>query len=871
MPKSSIDLLLKETCLLTGADWAVWLEREDGWVVRAASRLDSRQRSVLLKYLRLTRVTGWINGALLGNRDRSMNLASEIGLKSSKLFVFPDQVTQRVILVGAPELSSVARRFWRVTASGDYGPSFLNRVSAPASVASWPGTGIPSHSPEALSQALTLVMQSVGSSTGWLAVRSGDHLDVKVFSSGLESKERRISIEANPLLRQIVQERRPRLVEKRDVDWAMVPRLGFRSEAKIWAALPLVIGRRIIGLVGCWLDKPPETEAWERASRVVTGLAPSVEGSIVFDDLSNHLRRLALLNDFAVTISSAVDVEQIAQRLFALLQRVFETNRIILLVRSPEGYGFHQYYLGEDAIISQMMIPSGDSVFWPMEKGEILRLDSAPSENGYHTFYPNSSSALIVPLKYQRQVIGALGLESIKSGAFTIYDEHLVAVIASQLAGLLENGRLRQEAEARARNLSLIHDVVERVIGLNDVNQVAQIAAELMAKNFAYELAGVALFDGDNGLKLAGIGGSAASIVKPLLLGPEGGERQGIVGRVALTGQSLLANDVTEEPLYNLLPGWEAGSEMCVALKEGDSILGVIDVESRKKNAFSNNDLLVLESLAGILASVISNTGQYQKLQATVNQLQAARLELQERIAAQRMAESKLVQAAKLAAVGEMAAGIAHELNNPLTTVTGFTELAMENLLETELVRSDLELVLREAQRARGVVRRLLDFARQSESVRTRSDLNEIVLDVLALTNHLLATSGILIQTNLSDNLTWPSVDRNQIKQVMLNLIHNALHAMPAGGNLFVSTAACPRDGRDGIVISIRDTGIGIPPDHAGRVFEPFFTTRSKEGGTGLGLSVSYGIVVDHGGEIEVESKVGEGSSFTVWLPVEAG
>jgi two-component system NtrC family sensor kinase len=195
----------------------------------------------------------------------------------------------------------------------------------------------------------------------------------------------------------------------------------------------------------------------------------------------------------------------------------------------------------------------------------------------------------------------------------------------------------------------------------------------------------------------------------------------------------------------------------------------------------------------------------------------------------------------------------------------------MENLPEAELVRSDLELVLREAQRARGVVRRLLDFARQSESVRTRCDLNEIMQDVLALTNHLLATSGILVQTNLSDKLPWPSVDRNQIKQVMLNLIHNALHAMPAGGNLFVSTSSCPRDGRDGVIITVRDTGVGIPPDHAGRVFEPFFTTRSKEGGTGLGLSVSYGIVVDHDGEIDVESKVGEGSSFSVWLPIEAG
>jgi two-component system NtrC family sensor kinase len=277
----------------------------------------------------------------------------------------------------------------------------------------------------------------------------------------------------------------------------------------------------------------------------------------------------------------------------------------------------------------------------------------------------------------------------------------------------------------------------------------------------------------------------------------------------------------------------------------------------------------VLESLGGILTSVISSAGQYQKLQATVDQLRAAREELQERIAAQHMAESKLVQAAKLAAVGEMAAGIAHELNNPLTSVSGFTELVLEEIPPDVEFRSDLELVLRESQRARSVVRRLLDFARQSESVRVRSDVNEILKDVLALVNHLLRTSGVQLFTSFSEGIPWISVDRNQTKQVILNLIHNALHAMPTGGDLQISTACSQRDNKDWITISLSDTGTGIAPENVERVFEPFFTTRSKDGGTGLGLSVSYGIVADHGGFIDVESQVGKGSKFTIWFPVE--
>ncbi len=291
-----------------------------------------------------------------------------------------------------------------------------------------------------------------------------------------------------------------------------------------------------------------------------------------------------------------------------------------------------------------------------------------------------------------------------------------------------------------------------------------------------------------------------------------------------------------QEPIYRPIPGWEAGSEMCVPLKDGERILGAVDVESRRKNAFSQNDLVVLELLAGILASVFSNAGQYQKLQATVDQLRATREELQERIAAQHMAESRLVQAAKLAAVGEMAAGIAHELNNPLTTVSGFTELILDDLPLDFTARSDLELVLKEANRARDVVHRLLDFSRQSESVRARYDLNDLVNDVLALVNHLLHNSGIRVSTRIAGTLPWVSVDGSQIKQVVLNLIHNAIHAMPEGGDLQIRTAIRRRDRQTWVTVGVQDTGLGISPENLDRVFEPFFTTRAKDGGTGLGL-----------------------------------
>lgn len=255
--------------------------------------------------------------------------------------------------------------------------------------------------------------------------------------------------------------------------------------------------------------------------------------------------------------------------------------------------------------------------------------------------------------------------------------------------------------------------------------------------------------------------------------------------------------------------------------------------------------------------------------QDAVLELQQTQQELQARISAQMEAEARLIQAAKLAAVGEMAAGVAHELNNPLTTVVGFTELALEELPIDSPIRKDLDLVLQEARRARSVVRRLLDFARQTETSRVKADINEIVDDVMMLTKHLMHASHVQPEIRLGKNLAWVLVDRNQIKQVVINLVNNALYAMPDGGRLVVETAVQSRYTHEWVTLTVRDTGEGIPAENLERIFEPFFTTRADHGGTGLGLSVTYGIVTDHAGMIEVESTVKQGSTFTVWLPLE--
>ncbi len=244
--------------------------------------------------------------------------------------------------------------------------------------------------------------------------------------------------------------------------------------------------------------------------------------------------------------------------------------------------------------------------------------------------------------------------------------------------------------------------------------------------------------------------------------------------------------------------------------------------------------------------------------------LENARLyaDLQQQMAALQRAQARLIQSAKLAALGQMAAQVAHEINNPLTSVLGFASMLVEQVPAGEPFREPLELIVSEAGRARDIVRDLLDFGRQRPLEPEPTDLNELVRRVLALIRPQCAR--IVVEEHYAADMPLVAVDAARLKQVFLNILTNAVHAMPGGGRLTVTTAVAGEE----IAVSVEDTGAGIAPEHLGRIFEPFFTTRPEVSGTGLGLSVSLGIVRQHGGRIDVESERGRGSRFSVCLPL---
>jgi signal transduction histidine kinase len=869
---TSIENQLKEASQLTGTHWAALVEREAGkWRVLANYHLAKKTHPLLVKFLSQAEVDSWLCGALSGGQSRSVSLPESSRLEAGRLFAFPLPGVSRVVLAGASQLTTEAQRLWRLVVSGiqvdvpttDTSPS--SSVAASLLVPDLDSEN-PYDLPRALDRALISFVRLVSVQAGWLAIRRGDSLEVHAQWNAPACTNLALGIDSNTILRRLSRNLTPMVVNRGDPLWTEIPHKGLKSSTKLWVCVPLVIGQRLIGVLALWRSAAFKNDEWSRLTDLATQVAPAVETIITFAELAGHLRRLATLNDFALTVSSGRSLDQIARRMFALLSRAFGTELIVLYLLSSDNRLLIEYRTSDGNMISNVQSVDGHRIAPVLSAGQKVRLIDIDSKVQL-PLYDEVASGLYVPLRFRGQTIGVLCVESLRSEAFNLYDENLIVVIASHLASLADYTRLREEAEGRARNLGLIHEVVQQVIGLTDAGEVAEITSDLLARYFAYELCSVFIADEKGDLTIAGFGGTSQNVVKRAMKSFEYPLSGGITGYVFETGEDLVVNDVLQDSRYRAIKGWQAGSEMCVAIREGENVLGIIDVESSSRNAFTHNDFIALESLAGILASVITSADQYQRLQVTVDQLRSTQMELRARMEAQRSAENRLVQAAKLAAVGEMAAAIAHELNNPLTSVTGFAELALSDIPQESETRKDLEIVMREAARARDVVRRLLDFARQSESARARASLNDVIEDVVALSRHLVHTSGVTLKLALQENLPWVLVDVNQMKQVLLNLIHNALQAMPSGGELTISTESTLRGGRDWIKISVQDTGVGIPKLDQARIFEPFYTTKGDQGGTGLGLSVTYGIITDHGGQIDVESQPGAGSRFSVWLP----
>ncbi len=420
------------------------------------------------------------------------------------------------------------------------------------------------------------------------------------------------------------------------------------------------------------------------------------------------------------------------------------------------------------------------------------------------------------------------------------FDSNVAVVRQVRLA--IEANRSRREV-ARSRALRPLFDLAEVMFAETEEAALAQRVSSSVRSQLGCESAGLYLHDdGSGSVRLLSWAGREGELSEAVRLGPVAWAAEG----------RALARFQPEDP--TLLPERRAwleehgfSSALCCPVRRSQGTFLMFAGRGGGQPPFSGDDLEMLYLLTRQAAVALENARLYGALRAYVSEIERS--------------QQRLVQSEKLAAIGRLTASIAHEVNNPLQSLRNCLDLAARGDLAEERRAEYLRMAQRELEHLTSIVRQMLEFYRPEAATRQSIDVNDLLHDVVLLTAGQCHDRGVEVVLTLSSELPAVWGVPYQLKQVVMNMVLNAIEAMPDGGRLTIASA--PR--AQGVEITFRDTGRGISKEEMAHIFEPFYT--SKQTGTGLGLAISYGIVAAHDGVIQVESDPGAGATFSVILP----
>ncbi len=450
-------------------------------------------------------------------------------------------------------------------------------------------------------------------------------------------------------------------------------------------------------------------------------------------------------------------------------------------------------------------------------------------------------SMLSVPMCIKDKVIGVINCYTSYPHSFSKNEEEMLTTVANQAAICIENSGLMETLE---------------------IDEILRLVLEGVIKNIGFDRARLYLVNEKRNVlecKMAvGIDEERTKGIT-LPLDPEGS----IVARSVLEKQPFTIPDASKDPRVNpaLKDKLNLHSLVVIPLLAKQKALGAIaaDFVEPNKNLTQESleSVMVFAQQAGL---AIHNAFMYQELKTFSQEMEA---KIQQTTADLRKAEAQLIRSEKLASLGQLAAGIAHEIRNPLTSINILIHSLTENPSFGNSHKEDFRVIEEEIHRINEILDRFLRFAKPAAPLLERTDVASIFEETLHLIRPQIEKRSVVLQKEFQA-LPLILMDREQIKQVALNLLLNAVQAMPRGGTLTLRG----QNSEDGqwIRVSIQDSGMGIPGEDMDKLFDPFFST--KEGGVGLGLSIAHRIIDQHRGKIEVESTPGVGTLFTVWLPI---
>jgi signal transduction histidine kinase/ActR/RegA family two-component response regulator len=643
----------------------------------------------------------------------------------------------------------------------------------------------------------------------------------------------------------------PLAVEEGVKSLAVIP---LKSRAKIYGTLN--IARKELSKI-----TPFEKNLFNSIGQIISG---ALERTSLYSENVKRLEELKTLYSISQEIASKLELKVILQKIMESAIELLgaESGTVALWDNRKQNYAIAMAHGLPESLIGMEFTPPWSGVI-----GEVISKKSPVLYKDYE-HHPNRlkqldschfKEVLGVPLIVREMIIGTMTVGSSNPEVhFQQGEIDLLYNFAHQAAIAIGNAKLYEDSLAKIRQLTTLYEIGKTLSSTLDLDEVLKKALELLKDRWGYVLCGIFFLDKEKDeLYIKHVIGRDFEEVKNMRfkVGAEG-----IVGWVANTGELLYVSDVSKDPRY--IPGSPAGkSEVALPLKIRERVVGVLDVESREPNGFDEEDLKTLSSFASQVSISVENAQLFSDLKQTLREL--------------KQAQDQIVQTEKLRAMGEMASGVAHDFNNVLAVVLGNIQLLLYQLdrLSPEEIREGLKVIERSSKDGAETIRRIQEFTgvrRDKEFISV--SLNDIITEVVNITQPRWKDQpqkkGVQVEltTQLGD-IPWIMGNPSELREVLTNIIFNAVDAMPKGGTLTVATQ--PQT-EDWVEVRIADTGIGMTEEVRKRVFDPFFTTKGVTN-SGLGMSVSYGIIKRHGGEILIESEPGRGTIFILHLPTGYG
>ncbi len=560
----------------------------------------------------------------------------------------------------------------------------------------------------------------------------------------------------------------------------------------------------------------------------------------------SRYRRLRVLYRIANLINSTTEERKILRRILAETVRELgaTSGSLSLLDGDPPDRLRIVVALGAGShLVRNVELKVGQGVVGRVvETGRPVRVDDVSKSDFYLPLRPEVRSELAAPLVIDGKIAGVLNVDSTHLAAFTADDEKLLLAIAHQAAKVIQTSRLYEQLSTQAAQLEGLITAGQALIAPEPLPRALQRITETVQTMLDTRLCSIMLLNENGELVISAVSGGGQYYTQRSSLSVT----NSLIGQVVTQRAPLQVFDVRRARGYRSRS--MARKEQLVSLLSLPILfqqrpIGIINIYTSKPRRFAEDEIRLLGAFASLCGIAIENARRYESLVK---------------------AEESLRQADRLTTLGVLSAEIAHEIRNPVSVISMLVHSLREDTAIPADRQKDLGIIAEKLERITRIVSQVLNFSRQQPPRFEKFRPDDVVRELFLLLDHTFSAKHITARFHAAKNVSWLFMDRGHFEQILMNVILNAIQAMPNGGTLAIKLGA--RNGH--MVMTIEDTGYGIPRDVLEHVFEPFVTTRKE--GVGLGLFVTQKLLAQYGGKIEVLRTGPTGTTLQVSLPLEA-